>query len=832
MAFTDAVLRTFREFVRYTGDGLPGEPTNAPLPIGDPRSGTHNPSKKEVRDTLTAVSDSIDAATAAAIAAEAAAEAAAGLVSDAVSQGNVPIYATSQGISLVDVPSGLTALYTNGYSAPGDGGGAFWLAVGSAPSHPGKIQDSAGGWYELAVAEPTVQMFGAKGDGTTNDYTAIVAAAGYVAAKGGVLTFPRGTYRISSNLTLSVPFRFLAGAKVKPDTNVRFSPQAFGEQAPGGSAIDLSAGGVTTFTRQWLPSLRISRFLTSPDAASDQAAAVREALIELFASPGYNTLDLEGRIINLASNVVLVAGENGMAGDIHASYQREKRIINGRLRWAGAASPSQTSDFMISIEAPALNSGRLFSGLGWSNVVFDAGGVAKNLYRIAGYYEHDMDRCRFLDYGAACAVFLDDYDNDGAYVSGNGAHFVNCRWRGLEFGAAPLGCSLRAYPGDTIIEGGNVDSTGGFDIHTAPLTAQNVHFSFVSGLAAMTQAITLRDPRETIIANNDMDNCGVLITNEGHAAHLAQNAKTNWRGIHIVGNKVALNDDPATGYGWVTLSTNQAGTVVNGLSMGPNPFVPFTGSGLDGVAEFATRTPSGGSFSYGQCSGIYVSSGAYGGRPAGGQFGPGGTTAFPFTFISEAEVRALLFAFSGDANVGGGISSDGAGGMYLRANGAAGWRLVSNQNLMPVADNLRNLGGPSNRCSTIYAGTGTINTSDAREKSLIGDIPDLWLDAWGDVRWRRFKMNDAMEIKGDDARWHIGLVAQQVKEAFEAREIDAFAIGLLCYDEWPEQELVKAPDGEVLQASRPAGDRYGLRYEECLALESAWLRREISRISA
>jgi hypothetical protein len=55
MAAEDDVLRVFREFNRYTGDGLPGEPINAPLPVGDPQSGPHSPKKSELRTVLLAV---------------------------------------------------------------------------------------------------------------------------------------------------------------------------------------------------------------------------------------------------------------------------------------------------------------------------------------------------------------------------------------------------------------------------------------------------------------------------------------------------------------------------------------------------------------------------------------------------------------------------------------------------------------------------------------------------------------------------------------------------------------------------------------------------------
>lgn len=84
MAAIDIVNRVFREFKRYTGDGLPGEPTGAPLPVGDPSSGVHTPKNSELRSALLAplgeaqadadrAEDAADLAEAARVAAETAA---------------------------------------------------------------------------------------------------------------------------------------------------------------------------------------------------------------------------------------------------------------------------------------------------------------------------------------------------------------------------------------------------------------------------------------------------------------------------------------------------------------------------------------------------------------------------------------------------------------------------------------------------------------------------------------------------------------------------------------------------------------------------------------
>ena len=147
------------------------------------------------------------------------------------------------------------------------------------------------------------------------------------------------------------------------------------------------------------------------------------------------------------------------------------------------------------------------------------------------------------------------------------------------------------------------------------------------------------------------------------------------------------------------------------------------------------------------------------------------------------------------------------------------------------ADNTVILGRASNRWSVVYAGTGTINTSDERLKDKIQAIDDLVLDIWGSIEYAQYKFIDAIEAKADGARWHFGVIAQRVKEAFEAEGLDAFEYGILCYDEWDEEAEVVDVDGNVIQHYREAGDRYGVRYEEALCLEAALLRREKLKVA-
>lgn len=173
--------------------------------------------------------------------------------------------------------------------------------------------------------------------------------------------------------------------------------------------------------------------------------------------------------------------------------------------------------------------------------------------------------------------------------------------------------------------------------------------------------------------------------------------------------------------------------------------------------------------------------------------------------------------------------SHSSNSMVLTTNGTSQVRVDSTGVFRPAStDNTQSLGTATNRWSVVYAGTGTINTSDERAKQQIKPIDAAALRAWGKVEYVQYKFNDAVAKKGNGARWHFGLIAQRVKEAFESEGLDAFEYGLLCYDEWDAVEAEIDETGEVYAPAVEAGNRYGIRYEEALALECAYLRSKLA----
>lgn len=135
------------------------------------------------------------------------------------------------------------------------------------------------------------------------------------------------------------------------------------------------------------------------------------------------------------------------------------------------------------------------------------------------------------------------------------------------------------------------------------------------------------------------------------------------------------------------------------------------------------------------------------------------------------------------------------------------------------SDNAIPLGQAARRWSVVYAGTGAINTSDERDKQDVAVLSDAEKRVAVKLKGliRKFKFRDAVAVKGSQARIHVGVMAQDVAKAFSSEGLDANDYGVFCYDKWPEQLEKRDDKGNVVVPHAPAGNRYGVRYEELLA---------------
>jgi hypothetical protein len=217
----------------------------------------------------------------------------------------------------------------------------------------------------------------------------------------------------------------------------------------------------------------------------------------------------------------------------------------------------------------------------------------------------------------------------------------------------------------------------------------------------------------------------------------------------------------------------------------------------------------------------------------------------------------LLIDFKKDGTTVGSIASElgqfslnAASSGFLSTAGTVRYKWDSSQ-FYPSVTNSRNLGTAAFKWKDIYATNGTIQTSDRNEKQDIEALSDaeqrVAVAAKGLLR--KFRWIDAVEAKGDDARIHFGIIAQDLQDAFTAEGLDAGRYAMFISTTWWEstevipaveaQEAVVDEEGNVVEEAveaqeertvvhthqtaeeAPEGSvertRLGVRYSELLA---------------
>ena len=174
-----------------------------------------------------------------------------------------------------------------------------------------------------------------------------------------------------------------------------------------------------------------------------------------------------------------------------------------------------------------------------------------------------------------------------------------------------------------------------------------------------------------------------------------------------------------------------------------------------------------------------------------------------------------IVTFQKDGSPVGSIGNRDADDLYINTAGGTGSLSVggteyyawSSGAIYPWTDNARDLGGASNRWDDVYATNGTIQTSDRNEKQDIAELTDaeqrVAVAAKGLLR--KFRWRDAVEAKGDNARTHFGIIAQDLQAAFAAEGLDAGNYAMFISSTWTDEET-----GEERT-------RMGVRYSELLA---------------
>lgn len=165
----------------------------------------------------------------------------------------------------------------------------------------------------------------------------------------------------------------------------------------------------------------------------------------------------------------------------------------------------------------------------------------------------------------------------------------------------------------------------------------------------------------------------------------------------------------------------------------------------------------------------------------------------------------------------GAMSLEASGTLHLSGDGVIidlGDNYIGcGKTLRPAGDDAYDVGTSSWRWSTIYAATPTISTSDRSEKTDINyDISayDAIFDALKPASFRY--------VNGTSGRTHTGFISQDIEDALESCGLTSTQFAT----------FIKSPQDD-------GGYRYGLRYEELIALcvkQIQALKRRVTELEA
>jgi len=140
------------------------------------------------------------------------------------------------------------------------------------------------------------------------------------------------------------------------------------------------------------------------------------------------------------------------------------------------------------------------------------------------------------------------------------------------------------------------------------------------------------------------------------------------------------------------------------------------------------------------------------------------------------------------------LGGDGGAGFIDGASGDTGLKFeglhIRPRDNGSDVDNSVDLGNSSFRFDDIHATNGTIQTSDQNEKQDIASATAKELNVAKKLSalFKTFRWKDKVTEKGDKARTHSGIIAQDIQSAFSAEGLDASNYGLFTSDTWTNDD--------------------------------------------
>jgi hypothetical protein len=722
-----------------------------------------------------------------------------GWASDIVSQGNVPIYATVVGMSALVIPAGISAVRVNGYYAASDGGGALYAKADSEPVHAGKFQTSDGAWWEMVEGQKiNIEMFGVvAGLGASNlvqiaNAIALQSANDFVEFLGGGEIFAPAQFYLfrDAGLRIGSAVRFMGAGTdewepVFPQRPKKWNGTNF--IFCGTGPRDVSFYGLTSmkFAGGWRENpdsagtyFKLTSF-TDADAAGTTPATLRQFSVAVCNKPLAHSIGWRGiRVVN-SNGIDHIAGHSDqLSSSLGDDWDIGFALIN--------------SEYADIEDIQSVGNWREFGFLDVTTVDIESRSERNSIrrYKFQGRVGLGIRGADRWDVDATTTNSVQIYFSEESYWPSAGSFRGSNNVTYTYTGTTKVGTALT-------FTGVSPDPTGIFQIrHTG---AGFANTSFENGISygldhvsgSVATVLGLADSKPMEVSGYPLR--GVKFhnakfhTREKVVAHLhdAQDLK--------------FIDPQFEGGGHVIASpVNTDATYVSAAVGETRNLVMIADDGLEDqdLRLFLPRN--------GFIQGLQV----------GLRSDLSGNTRLEAlragkSLVLRAKAGQEVRLEKSDGNLGMRMTDNGNviienGGQFSLLGGVARINWSTGQaftlregtsiaiqidpathNFRPGVDNAQSLGSGGFRWSTVFAGTGTINTSDAREKTDLRPLSDAEKRAFRRVLdgVGVFRFLDALSQKGDDeARYHIGVTVQNVIAAFETEGLDPWVYAPICKD--------------------------------------------------
>jgi len=196
----------------------------------------------------------------------------------------------------------------------------------------------------------------------------------------------------------------------------------------------------------------------------------------------------------------------------------------------------------------------------------------------------------------------------------------------------------------------------------------------------------------------------------------------------------------------------------------------------------------------------------------------------PCLFVNRKSNDGDIVSFRKDGSAVGSIGANG-GYIYVGSDDVNLRFHAAAEAILPATtggtsrDDAIDIGTSSARFDDIYATNGTIQTSDRNEKQDIAALTstEMLVAKRISALFKTYRWKSKVATKGDDARTHSGIIAQDVQTAFAAESLDAGDYGMFISTTWTND------DGDEQT-------RMGIRYPELLSFLAAYNEQRFAAI--